>query len=113
MKAVIRTNAKLQVKDVEKPKPTGHEVLIKVHAATVTAGDVFMHRIPRVAFVAISMLGYKYKPTPGHEFAGVVEAVGDDVTRFKVGDEVFGTTTGLRREPMQNISVFQNLGIKV
>lgn len=96
MKAVVRNKAKFQVKDVEKPVPTSHEVLIKVHAATVTAGDVFMHRIPRIAFIAISMLGYKYKPTPGHEFAGVVEAIGDHVTRFKVGDEVFGTTTGLK-----------------
>ena len=96
MKAVVRNKANFQVQDVAKPKPTSHEVLIKVHSATVTAGDVFMHRIPRVAFVAIAMLGYKYKPTPGHEFAGVVEAIGDSVTRFKVGDEVFGTTTGLK-----------------
>lgn len=95
MKAVIRNKAKLQVQDVAKPQPTSHEVLIKVHAATVTAGDIFMHRIPRVAFIAISLLGYKYKSTPGHEFAGVVEAIGDKVTRFKVGDEVMGTTTGL------------------
>jgi NADPH:quinone reductase-like Zn-dependent oxidoreductase len=35
------------------------------------------------------------KTTPGHEFAGVVEAVGQRVTHFKVGDPVFGTTTGL------------------
>ena len=96
MKAVVRNKANLHVQDVEKPKPNSHEVLIKVHAATVTAGDIFMHQIPRIAFIAISMLGYKYKPTPGHEFAGVVEAIGDNVTRFKVGDEVFGTTTGLK-----------------
>jgi NADPH:quinone reductase-like Zn-dependent oxidoreductase len=42
------------------------------------------------------LFGTPNKKTPGHEFAGVVELVGDDVTRFKVGDQVFGTTTGLK-----------------
>jgi len=95
MKAVVRTKSELNVQEVDIPTPAKNEVLVKVHAATVTAGDIFMHKVPRVAFVAISLLGLKYKPTPGHEFSGVVEAVGDNVTRYKVGDAIFGTTTGL------------------
>ncbi|MEO0564807.1 MAG: NAD(P)-dependent alcohol dehydrogenase, partial [Chloroflexota bacterium] len=95
MKAVVRTKSKLTVKEVKTPTPGNQEILIRVHAATVTSGDLFMHQLPRAAFVAISLLGLKYKPTPGHEFSGVVEAIGEDVTRFKVGDAVFGTTTGL------------------
>ncbi|MEM6528622.1 MAG: NAD(P)-dependent alcohol dehydrogenase [Chloroflexota bacterium] len=95
MRAVVRTRSSLQVQDIETPVPGRHEVLIRVYSSTVTAGDLFMHRVPRLAFAVISLLGFKYKPTPGHEFAGIVEATGADVTRFKIGDEVFGTTTGL------------------
>ncbi len=95
MKAVVRTKSGLTVQQVDTPTPGKNEIRIKVHAATVTAGDIFMHKVPRLAFVAISLLGLKYKPTPGHEFSGVVDAVGASVTRFKVGDAVFGTTTGL------------------
>lgn len=54
-----------------------------------------MKKMPAIAFVALQFMGMKRKRTPGHEFAGIVEAVGEDVTRFKVGDAVFGTTTGL------------------
>lgn len=96
MKAVIRTKSELNIQEVDMPTPGKNDVLVKVHAATVTAGDVFMHGLPRLAFVALSVLGFKYKPTPGHEFAGVVKAVGENVTQFKIGDAVFGTTTGLK-----------------
>ena len=98
MQAIIQTSRTadgLQPQSIEKPSPQAHELLVKVHAATVTAGDVVMRKMPRIAFVPLSLFGLKYKRTPGHEFSGVVEAVGADVTRFAVGDAVFGTTTGL------------------
>ena len=46
-------------------------------------------------YVPLRLFGIKRKQIPGHEFAGEIEAVGKDVTRFKPGDSVFGTTTGL------------------
>ncbi len=86
----------LRLQEVEKPTPKANEVLVQVHAATVTAGDVVMRKLPRLVYPVLALMGLKRKSTPGHEFAGVVEAVGEDVTRFRAGDHVFGTTTGLR-----------------
>lgn len=95
MQAIRSTRQGLQLQQIEKPSPKRDEILVKVHAATVTAGDVFMRKIPAIAFVALQFMGMKRKRTPGHEFSGIVEAIGQDVTGFKVGDAVFGTTTGL------------------
>lgn len=83
---------------VTKPVPGDRDILVKVHAATVTRGDTVLSSLPGVMYWAPvrKILGMPPKKmTPGHEFAGVVEAVGKNVTRFKVGDGVFGTTTGL------------------
>lgn len=96
MKAAMQAQGGIEIREVEIPVPGPGEVLVKVHAATVTRGDVVMRNMPRIAFPFLSLVGMRYKPTPGHEFAGVVETVGADVTRFQVGDAVFGTTTGLR-----------------
>lgn len=85
----------LQLKEVEKPTPRDNEVLIKVHAATVTVGDVILRRLPTLLALPLRLFGMRRKSIPGHEFAGEVEAVGRDVTQFKQGDQVFGTTTGL------------------
>lgn len=95
MQAAVRTKSKLRVQNVAVPMPGDRDLLVRVHAATVTAGDLFLHKLPRLAFVPLSLMGIKWKSTPGHEFAGTVEAVGKDVTRFAVGDAVLGTTTGL------------------
>lgn len=98
MKAIIRTKhgppEGLQLQDVEKPIPTENEVLIKIFAATVTTGDVLLRKLHPLLSVPLRLFGMKMKRIPGHEFAGVVEAVGKDAKQFKVGDEVFGTTTG-------------------
>jgi len=87
----------LHIKEVEKPTPKDNEVLIKIHATTVTAGDVnargFTFVPPGLTFVARLMFGLK-KPKKnilGFEFSGKIEAVGKNVTLFKLGDEVFGT----------------------
>jgi NADPH:quinone reductase-like Zn-dependent oxidoreductase len=99
MKAIIFTKHGsadgLQLREVEKPTPKDHEVLVRIHAATVTAGDVVLRRIHPIIYIPLWLFGTKRKNIPGHEFAGEIEAVGKDVTRFKQGDQVFGTTTGL------------------
>lgn len=99
MKAIVSTKQGppevLQLREVEKPVPNANEVLIKVHASTVTTGDVMLRKLHPLLFLPMRLFGVKRKQTPGHEFAGEVEAVGGDVKRFRVGDQVFGTTTGL------------------
>ena len=90
----------LQVKDVEKPTPKEDEILVKIHAATVTSGDVRLRRsdFPPLFWLPARLIFGLFKPRKkilGHELAGVIEAVGKNVTTFKIGDSVFGTTTML------------------
>lgn len=81
----------LQLKEVKKPIPKDNEVLIKIHATTVTAtectfrkGEPYFSRI----FTGLS----KPKITRlGEELAGEIETIGKDVKTFKMGDHVFGT----------------------
>jgi NADPH:quinone reductase-like Zn-dependent oxidoreductase len=87
----------LQLRQVEKPVPKDHEVLIKVHATTAHRGDVRIRRfdVPRgQRFAARLVLGFTRPKNPilGMELAGEVESVGKDVTLFKPGDEVFAFT---------------------
>ncbi len=87
----------LQLKEVEKPIPKDNEVLIKVHASTVHAGDVRMRSFtvpPAEWLMARLFLGIR-KPKRsilGMELAGEIEAVGKDVKLFSEGDPVFGST---------------------
>lgn len=98
MQAIISTKQGFQLESVPKPVPGDHDILIQVYTATVTRGDTVLSSLPGVMYWSPvrKILGMPpRKMTPGHEFAGVVEALGKNVTRLKVGDEVFGTTTGL------------------
>jgi len=99
MKAIVSTKQGppevLQLQKVKKQKPAEGEILVKVHAATVTQGDVILRKLHPLMFLPLRLMGMKRKKTPGHEFAGEVVEVGSAVTTFKVGDKVFGTTTGL------------------
>lgn len=84
----------LQLKEVEKPTPRDNEVLIKIHATTVTSGDwrVRSLNVP-VGFGFISRLAFGVskprQPILGTELAGEIESVGKDVSTFKAGDRVF------------------------
>lgn len=99
MKAIVCTKSGppdvLQLREVEKPMPRANEVLVRVHAATATIGDVILRKLHPLFFLPLQPFGMKKKRIPGHELAGEIEAVGKDVKRFKIGDRVFGTTTGL------------------
>ncbi len=102
MKAIVWTKygppAGLQLKDVAKPIPQDDEVLIKVLATTVTAGDSEMRKLKLPLMLSFPMRLYVglVRPTRikilGQELAGEVEAVGKDVRFFQEGDQVFGTT---------------------
>jgi NADPH:quinone reductase-like Zn-dependent oxidoreductase len=78
--------------DVDTPVPGPNQVLVRVHAATVTAADrAFRSGTPRFARLFTGLRRPK-KSVLGTEFAGEVSAVGAAVTRYTVGDEVFGAT---------------------
>jgi len=99
MKAIVNTKhgppEVLKLQEIEKPVPKDNEVLIKVHAATVTQGDLILRKLHPLMYFPMRLFGVRRKRIPGHEFAGIVESVGAGVNRFKTGDQVFGTTTGL------------------
>jgi len=94
MKAIVYTKYGspdvLQLKEVEKPVPKADEVLVKVQAASANPADWHLMRAePFLARFANGLL--KPKNTRlGADVAGSVEAVGSNVTQFKVGDDVFG-----------------------
>ena len=107
MKAVVYTQygppEVLKLKDVEKPTPKDNEILVKVHASTVNAPTLLIrngkHPASKFFTFALRLMFGLTKPKRyilGFEFAGIVEAVGNNVTRFKKGDPIFGTTTGLK-----------------
>ena len=100
MKAIVYTEYGpadvLHLEEVEKPTPKDNEVLIKVHASTVTTGDCnargFAFVPPGFGLLPRLMFGLRKpkKTILGTELAGEVDAVGDAVTRFKKGDQIFG-----------------------
>jgi propanol-preferring alcohol dehydrogenase len=80
-------NKPLKLKEIDVPKPTGSQVLIKVEAAGVCHTDVHM-RLGRFGNLKIEDLGVKLPVTLGHEIAGIVEETGDNVTGYSKGDKV-------------------------
>jgi len=107
MKAIVYTkygsSDVLQLKEVEKPTPKDNEILVKVYATTVSSGVLWARsgKHPDSKFFTLMvriMFGIR-KPKRtilGYELAGEIESVGKDVKLFRKGDQVYGTTTGLR-----------------
>jgi NADPH:quinone reductase-like Zn-dependent oxidoreductase len=99
MKAIVQdiygTTDVLGLRDLDKPEIADDEVLVRVHAAGVDRG--VWHVMTGLPY-PIRLAGYGLRapktPVPGADVAGVVEAVGKDVTRFQPGDEVFGIGKG-------------------
>jgi NADPH:quinone reductase-like Zn-dependent oxidoreductase len=102
MKAVVHDNYGppdvLKLDEVERPVPKEDEVLVEIHATTVTRTDCGLRAADPFFARALTGLRRPKRRTPGLEFAGVVEAVGGAVTGFEVGDEVFGIRGGSNAE---------------
>jgi threonine dehydrogenase-like Zn-dependent dehydrogenase len=77
--AVFNAPRELQLRDAPEPEPGAGEVVVRVERAGMCATDIHIYSGEYTA---------RYPLIPGHELSGVVEAVGDDVTAFKIGDRV-------------------------
>lgn len=94
MKAVIQDQyggpEVLRTAEVDQPSPGAHDVLIKVEAASVTTADsMMMTGKPYIGRLMLGLTKPKYQ-IPGAGFAGVIEAIGSKVTKYKIGQAVFG-----------------------
>lgn len=85
----------LRLRDIERPTPSEREVLVRVQAAGIARGvlHVMTGEPYLMRLVGFGLLKPK-NPVPGQDVAGIVTATGAGVTRFKIGDEVFGIAKG-------------------
>jgi NADPH:quinone reductase-like Zn-dependent oxidoreductase len=121
MKAIVYTEygepEVLRMAEIEKPTPKDNEVLVKVHATSVSTGDVNLRNfvfVPKgLKLMARLMIGIRKpkKHVLGLEFAGEVVEIGQSVTRFKVGDKVFGLDGKQMGSYAQYKTVAEDVGI--
>jgi len=101
MKAVICTKygtpEVLQIQEVSKPIPKESQILVKIVTTSVNSGDARVRSLDVKGFMKVVMplvlgISKPRKPILGTLFSGVVETVGNKVSKFKAGDKVFGMT---------------------
>ena len=89
----------LRIAEVERPAPKEDEVLVKIHASTVTRGDAMGVRHVDYKFIRLfTGIRRPRRTSAGTEFAGRVEEVGPAVTELRIGDDVFGIKVGANAE---------------
>jgi len=120
MKAVICTNygppEVLQIQEVTKPIPNKNQILIKIIATAINSGDVRVRSLDVKGFMKVIMrlvlgISRPRKPILGTVFSGVVESIGDNVSKFKIGDKVFGMTGYKFGTYAEYIAVNQNSNV--
>ena len=89
---IVEPNKPLEVTELQSPKPTGNEVIVKVKAAGVCHSDLHLweggYDLGDGSFLKVTDRGVKYPITPGHEIVGTVSEIGDSVKGVSVGDQV-------------------------
>jgi len=89
---IVEPNKPLEISELETPKPSGNEVIVKVKAAGVCHSDLHLweggYDLGDGTFLKVTDRGVKYPITPGHEIVGTVAEVGNDVKDVSVGDVV-------------------------
>lgn len=102
MKAVVHATygppEVLRVADVERPVPKSDEVLVRVHASTVTRGDTELRTVAYPLIRPATGVRRPRRRIAGTEFAGRIEEIGSAVTEFRVGEDVFGLKGGANAE---------------
>ena len=116
MRAVVYTRygppEVLRLQEVEKPVPKENEVLVRIHATTVNRTDCGFRR-PEYGWIIRPIHGF-FRPRKkilGSELAGEIEAVGKDVMRFRVGDQVFGLSASSFGAHAEYICLHENASI--
>jgi NADPH:quinone reductase-like Zn-dependent oxidoreductase len=99
VKAIVQTgygrSDVLRFRDLAQPMVGDDEVLVRVHASSIHAGDVFaMHGSPFAVRLVSGLRQPRKDFVPGSDVAGRVEAIGAAVTRFRPGEDVFGASVG-------------------
>jgi len=120
MKAVICTKygtpEVLQIQEVSKPIPNKNQILVKIVATAVNSGDVRVRSLDVKGFMKVIMrlvlgISKPRKPILGTVFSGVVLSIGDNVSKFKINDNVFGMTGFKFGTYAEYIAVNQNSNV--
>ena len=120
MKAVICTKygtpEVLQIQEVSKPIPNKNQILVKIVATAVNSGDVRVRSLDVKGFMKVIMrlvlgISKPRKPILGTVFSGVVLSIGDNVSKFKISDNVFGMTGFKFGTYAEYIAVNQNSNV--
>ena len=120
MKAAICTNyglpEVLQIQEVSKPLPNDNQILVKIIATTINSGDVRVRSLDVKGFMKVIMrlvlgISRPRKPILGTVFSGVVKSIGDNVSKFKISDNVFGMTGFKFGTYAEYIAVNQNSNV--
>jgi propanol-preferring alcohol dehydrogenase len=89
---IVKVNQPLELQDLQTPKPRGSEVLVKVEAAGVCHSDIHLweggYEGPGGTFLKTTDRGVRYPLTPGHEVAGIIDSLGDQVEGFSKNERV-------------------------
>lgn len=89
---IVTPKQPLEIQKLDTPKPTGSQVLVKVHSVGVCHSDIHLweggYEGPGGQFLKTTDRGVKYPVTPGHEIAGTIEEMGDEATGFKKDERV-------------------------